>query len=210
MSNDKKEAGLLILKDLAMFNEATILFEKEIQPEIQEKFNECIENWTKQKGWIFEINDKNWDINDPANWLSVSPKKWCPDTDSNFWFYLGWLQQKSDSYLLADLTGIGSDDIIFGFDMSNYKVCKNWKTILKTLENENINRLNERGFVFDTHCVFTLPIKKLELKKLVIAWETDNDCDYEEAFKPLTDALDTLETSWQIFDELIDKVKDDL
>lgn len=197
--SDKKEAGRLILKDLAMFNEAVVLFENEIYPPIYDTLIEAVENWANQHDFLCDDETNNvFDIR-------FAPNKWLVDDITNSWFQLGYLDDGEGlSYLLADLCGVGTEQIGFRFliDKAEFDGKKDWKRLFNSLKPEYVERLGAFGFRYE-NSVFKLPVK-LDLEQLVVAWEND---DYEEAFKPLTDALDTLEKSWQIFDELIEKVK---
>ncbi|MCX7075596.1 MAG: hypothetical protein NTZ45_02325 [Methylococcales bacterium] len=212
--SDEKEAGRLILKNLAMFNEAAVFFENEIQSKIQDEFTKIISRWIEENNAWEVTNEENefiWEISESSSWLSFIPSKWNYETA---WFYFGWLDKVESpiNYALTDLCGISSTrmGVCFNINQAAFGGVKKWNNSLGQHSNEYIEKLKEFGFIFEKGWgginTFKLPVK-LDVEKLVVAWETD---DYEEAFKPLTDALDTLETSWQKFDELIDKVKDDL
>ena len=222
--SDKKEAGRVILKNLAMFNEAAVLFENEIQLEIQKEFTEIISRWIEKNNEWEITNEENefiWDITKPSSWLSFIPSKWVGSTATikrnpyeTAWFYFGWLDNVESpiNYALTDFCGISSARMGFGFNMNPtvFGGVKKWNNSFGQHSHEYIEKLKEFGFFFENGwrntTTFNLPVK-LDLEKLVVAWETD---DYEEAFKPLIEALDNLEKSWSIFDELINKVKSDL
>jgi len=212
--SDKKEAGRIILKNLAMFNEAAVFFEYEIQSEIQDEFTKIISKWIEQNNQWEIANEENefiWEITDSSSWLSFTPSKWNYETA---WFYFGWLDKVESpiNYALTDLCGISSTRMGFCFNINQvaFGGVKKWNSSLGQHSNEYIEKLKEFGFIFEKGLgsinTFKLPVK-FDLEKLVVAWETD---DYEEAFKPLIEALDNLKKSWTIFDELINKVKSDL
>jgi hypothetical protein len=208
--SDKKEVGRLILKDLALLNEAAVFFETEMQPEIQDEFSQIISRWVEQNHeWVIsnEQSEFIWDIFKPDSWLSVTRSEWTYETA---WFYFGWLDSKeSQNYALADFFGIsagGKTGFGFNINTSAFGGAKKWKSSLGQLSSGYIEKLKEFGFIFESDGridTFKLPVK-FDLEKLVFAWEND---DYEDVFKPLIDALNILEKTWTIFDDLIQQVK---
>lgn len=214
-----KEAGKLILADLAMFNQAVLLFEKEVSPEIQKEFADAIEAWAKQddRNWLCNI-DWDWGRTD-RSCIWVAPPKWRIEgvadadriEDASPFFALVWADGTStDSYPLVELCGVGSKSMGFSFEINNDTFpgvnAKVWKNTMKPLCAEYAEKLKLKGFDFDGDIYFIQPLK-LDSAKLAKDYDAE---DYNESFAPLLTALDALGEAWPIFDEMITKARESL
>jgi hypothetical protein len=199
MSNEK-DAGRLILADLALFNEAKVFFEKEIQPAVLDAFNEAVKDWANQHGWS---SNAEWDQDNGklSLWLapqwSFKDKKGGDDANPYFAFY--WLDGgKSPSYPLADLCGVGSERMGFWFEVKD----KGWKKAVKPVVADYAEKLKPHKFVLKD-IDFYRPLC-LDPARLPDAW---SEGDYDEILAPLVETLDALEKSWPIFNDLVTKVR---
>lgn len=203
MSNNK-DAGRMILGDLGLFNQAVVLFEQELEPEIQTKFAEAIQSWADKHDWASWINAENIDG------ACVAPPKWSfkeesGDEDANPWFQFA-PAESGDSYLLADLFGVGSTSVNWWFCIHEkglgFESKKAWKKALQAVAEKYSERLKPLGIIYDEP-YFNLPLK-LDPTKLADAWGDDS---YDELFEPLIAALDTLEKAVPILDEMVNEMR---
>jgi hypothetical protein len=213
--SDNKEAGKLILADLAMFDQAVLLFKKEVAPEIHDKFAEAVKEWADRKEWLCNI-DWDWS-NTEKNSIWVAPKGWSTmgatdnDVTADLCFNFCWpIEVGSQSFPLADLCGVGSTSMgfWFGVDNSNFPGVKKpvWKSVLESLYAEYAERLKPFGVDPGSENDF-YRILNLIPSELAAAYEED---DYGKAFAPLLTVLDALEEAWPIFDEMITKARESL
>lgn len=199
---DTRKAGALILENLAMFNEAAVLYENVIQLEILEKLDDVIQNWAKETGWESETV---WHTDDSPVW--VAPLEWNHSGDnkeepSKAFFSLWYLEEDAtDSYVVADLCGVGQTEMGFWFEIhhSTFGGKTSWNAFAKTIPTEMAKKIAEFGFRDQLKGTYFLPIK-LEHKEMASAWDNE---DYAECFKPIVSALNTLKDSRSVFDELL-------
>ncbi|AKU10306.1 hypothetical protein AzCIB_0401 [Azoarcus sp. CIB] len=202
-----RDAGRLILEELPMFNEAARLFENEIQPDIQDAFNDTVKEWAIQHNWSSNVE---WDWTpDSKTSLWLAPPGWSfkdqdGDDDANPCFWFGWSNRiGSENYHLVDLCGLSTDGMAFWFwlDPKAFSGVRALKSAVKPLVAEYEKRLAQLGFVVDD-VNFYLPVR-LDPAKLADAWGDDA---YDELFAPLKDALDKLKEAQPMFNELVAKI----
>lgn len=201
---DTREAGRIILENLGMFNEAAILYEESIQPEIFKEIEELVKDWADEQGWkhVADWEDLNiWVA--PVEWNASGNNE---DAPSKAWFYLGWEDSDSNSYHLADICGTGQTAMGFWFLVNHPTfVRKTWNSFLKSIPAISRN-ISEIGFVDkgkSKEGVYFLPVT-LSHQELATAWVNE---DYAACFKPIEDALATLKEAQGIFDELLAKAE---
>ncbi|MCB1659325.1 MAG: hypothetical protein KDI39_13975 [Pseudomonadales bacterium] len=200
MSNSRK-AGSVILANLAMFNEATILFENQIEPEFSKALDDVIKEWAGAKKWVGEFEEH---IENGDTW--IFPQEWyCKgveeeECDSIAWFTLGFLNGDGDAYDLADLCGVGEDEMgfIFRIKYGEFGGKTAWNKFMKSLPESIISSLLGLGFNDCGKGVFFIPIK-LDVNLLVAAWENE---DYVDLMRPVISVLDDIEKSVPIFNEV--------
>lgn len=200
--SDPRKAGVLILSNLEMFNEAARLLSEHIEPEIFGAINDEFAEWLKKNGWD---GDGDW-LNSDETW--VGPPEWKLDDDDNggkgkdwkwkAYFSFDYKSEKTNSYSLADLCGCGQTPIGFRFQLVFETFSrKQWTNFCKTLPDAALQLL-EHGFGYDKASWF-LPVT-LTSAGLAAAYESG---DFTEALQPLRTALDQLKKAQSIFDEII-------
>jgi hypothetical protein len=205
MGNNPLKAGSLILENIAMFNEAAILLEQQVQTKIFEEFQNIVQKWMIENDcdgkmeWVGEEN------------LWFSPKKWELTSDERnfspaiFWFHY---EEKgtTDSYYIADLCGCGQTRLGFYFEKNDSIKSPVWRSAcvpadaLRELELFGFTKYSTAGGRW------FLPIT-LENGKLASAYEND---DYDEVMEPLRQGLDAIHNALPIFDEIINNLPKDL
>jgi hypothetical protein len=201
--NQNKEAGRMILADLQLFNQAAVLYENEVQPEILTSVTNVIKAWIDDQGWRGDIGDDSLD----DSWLA--PGRWGFTNAKNIddaKVFFGLCRTSDDaSYALADLCGVGSASFRFWFVVDDPLIKKPkkkfdlaWQSLL-----QNYNgKLKPLGFVLEGTS-FYLPLR-LDPDHLVAAWGDDN---YEDLLAPMGTALDVLAQATPIFQQLLDELK---
>jgi hypothetical protein len=203
MSN-KKDAGRTILGSLELFNQAVVLFEQELEPEVRTKFAEALQGWADQHGWTAKTDSD--DINEywiaPPGW---SFKEENGRDNANPWFALAQAEH-SNSYALSDLFGVGSTSVNWWFCVHEkglgFEGKRAWKKSFQAVAGKYAEHLNPLGVLYDEESFF-LPLK-LDPTKLADAWSDD---DYDELFGPLIAALDILEKARPILDEMVNQIR---
>lgn len=213
--NRNTEAGRLILADLKLFDQTTRLFEQELWPAIQKAFADALESWATDKEWTCCVKD------DEITEFWLAPPQWCftkttpkgkrtsVDADPRFSFaYIG----ETDSYPLADLCDVGSTQIALWFFIDNHKFeklgianRKIWNSLLNAVTEEYIPRLQKCCFepcFIENESRFYIPVV-LDAGAIADAWANN---DYRKLFEPLTSALNNLEKSVKIFDEMMNEI----
>ncbi len=175
-TNNSRKAGALILSNLAIFNDAAILMEQEIEVQIFEKIHYIIQDWMLRHDFNGETewnNDNLW----------FAPKRWKISSDerdfqcASFWF---GHEEDSSSYNLADLCGCGQTRMGFYFGKDNVVKNKIWKNSWQVLPDNSLQILDDLGFVFYNKAggQWFLPIT-LDNSKLASAYEDDDYNDPE-------------------------------
>lgn len=194
-ANDR-QAGLLILRDLELFNRAAMYFEEKITPVISEAVGEVVRQWAESRGW------KGKGFDDPENQnLWIAPPNWY-NTENRYRAKFGFTSKKdSADYWLANLFSAGDTEIGFKFliDYANFGHKRSWDNFVGTSGRNIRDQLDKRGWVQDTNNVFFRKLR-LPADRLAKAWE---DEDWAPALEPLGQALDALAIDVQIFDALM-------
>ncbi|MFT8209968.1 MAG: hypothetical protein ACMZI0_03900 [Symbiopectobacterium sp.] len=111
-SSNKEErlAGTLILSQFKMFNEAVVVFEKQIEPAFWKGFDQCIHRFIKDNGWEGEVGF----VQKGYCWLA--PKAWkLEDDDWKYWFETHTAGGDGVDYSLETIAGLGTEQVEFGF-----------------------------------------------------------------------------------------------
>lgn len=206
----EKEAGRLILSNFQMFNDAVMLFEREIEPFILKLLDQQIEVTCNEKGWHsytdFPDNCDTWFC--PKNWLVANPEDE-EDYVARFdvIFLQGWDDELSS---LDSLCGI-NDKAGLGFrvNMKKFSSEGKWNSFAKEQALEINSDLSSRGFeVVRNHYVakhgaFFLPFK-LDMRQLADAWENES---YELLMQPVAEAMNTINSTLPVFQGLLDRAE---
>ncbi|HMX99074.1 MAG TPA: hypothetical protein PKL69_13025 [Agitococcus sp.] len=202
--SESRKAGSIILANLAMFNEAVVLFENEIQPQFLLELDKAIESWTKEQEWIGQFEEHT----DGQTWLL--PQEWLYDDaegekSSQARFTLGFFNGDSNAYYLADLCNVGQDEMGFIFQVKygEFGGKTAWNKFAKSVPISIVETLQGLGFNDCGKGVFFIPIK-LNPNLLVSAWENE---DYEELMQPVIVVLENIKQSVAIFNEVFSLAK---
>ncbi|MCW2482732.1 hypothetical protein J5224_27050, partial [Candidatus Symbiopectobacterium sp. NZEC135] len=80
-TKEERLAGTLILSQFKMFNEAVVVFEKQIEPAFWKGFDRCIQRFIKDNGWEGEVGFV------PKGYCWLAPKAWkLEGGDWKYWF----------------------------------------------------------------------------------------------------------------------------
>lgn len=201
---EQRKAGSVILANLAMFNESAILFENEVEPAFIEALDKAIEGWAEQQQWVgvFDRYSGNQTWLFPPEWHILGAED---EYDSKAWFYLDFLTGDGDAYDLADLCGVGQDEmgLIFRIKFGEFGGKSAWNKFVKSLPASIVAPLQGLGFNDCGKGVFFMPIK-LDPSLLANAWENE---DYEDLMQPVITVLDNIKQSIAIFNELFSLAK---
>lgn len=201
--SQNKEAGRMILADLQLLNQAAVLFENEVQPEILTSVTTVIKAWIDDQGWRGDIGDDSLDDSwlAPGGWGFTNAKN---IDDAKVFFGL-YRTSEDGSYALADLCGVGSASFSFWFVVDDPLIKRPkkkfdlaWQSLLQKYN----GKLKRLGFVLEGTS-FYLPLR-LDPNHLVAAWDDDN---YEDLLAPMGTALNVLAQATPIFQELLDELK---
>ena len=202
--NDPRKAGSLILNNLGMLNEASLLLEVQIEVEVFRNIQEEIEAWLDESGWH---GQGEWD----SEYMWVSPATWKLDNDNDndndlckavfeFDFEKKEPEGSGDSYSLAYFCGYGQVRVGFRFTpkFEYFGKKKEWTNFCNKSLPAAASGLQKLGFVYDKGHWF-LPVT-LSNADLAVAYEGE---DYAEALQPVRRALDQLKKVQPVFDEII-------
>lgn len=204
--SESRKAGSVILANLAMFDEAAILFENEIQPQILQELDKTIESWAKEQEWLGAFDEH---MENGQTWLF--PQEWHDDNteeedSAKAWFALGFNHGEGNSYDLADLCGVGQDEMgfIFRVKYGEFGGKTAWGRFTKSLPMPILVSLQNLGFNDCGKGVFFMPIK-LNPSLLAAAWENE---DYEEIMRPVIMVLENIQQSVTVFNEIFSLAKE--
>lgn len=199
---DDRQAGTIILRDLALFNRAAVLFETRIAPLARQAVGDAVREWAGRHRW----KGGGYDEEDYEE-LWVAPPKWHLGEDE----WLAWFSldrpggKESDSYALADLAGVGESDFGLRFlvEHSYFGGRRSWNAYVSTLTAGIGTRLSARGWLHEGKGAF---FRKLTLPadRLAEAWENE---DWDLVLEPFEQALDAAMADVSSFQEIIDGAK---
>lgn len=201
MGDTSRTAGALILSDLALFNQAVVLFEKEVQPEILKQLNEKVLEWATQNNWVANYS---WTGDMTEIW--IAPESWNAadngeeiDLIARFW--LDYLNDETSSYQLADLCGVGEVEVGFWLNVSYDKFGgkTRWNNATRNIPEHIGTELQKLGFYDEGKGLYFIPLR-LDAARIASAWENE---DYEEVLVPVTAVLDRLKEAKDSFDAIL-------
>jgi len=199
--NDPRKAGVLILNNIGMFNEASLLMSETIEVELFKKIEEEIEQWQEENEWHGEGNwygDRMW----------VCPPAWAIDRENDSWkAYFEFNRENDDlvdTFELASFCGSGRTRVGFRFTATSayFGNKRQWLNFCNRSLPTAASELQKLGFTYDKGLWF-LPVT-LSSTDLAAAYEGE---DYAEALQPIRLALDQLKLAQPVFDEIIKKAE---
>ncbi len=202
LNEEERQAGTLLLTQFTLFNQATVVFEQQIEPAFWKGFDLCVNRMANTIGW-----DEDADLeNKGESWLS--PKSWLVEEKTyKYWFESHSTAREEYDFLLALLTGCGTEEGEFGFkfilsDKYFGGVKKRKIYLAEHLTTERRAALKDLDFRDLSEGSFFLPVM-LEPALVAACWQENGSFPHEhEVFSPLRDVLNKLEQSAAIFDAI--------
>jgi hypothetical protein len=202
LSEKERQAGTLLLTQFALFNQATVVFEQQIEPAFWKGFDLCVNRMANSLGWDEDADYENKE----ESW--IAPKSWRVEEKTyKYWFECHSTAREGYDFLLALLTRCGTEAGEFGFKFilsdKYFGGVKKRNLYLTThLTAERQEKLTALKFRDITQGTFFLPIK-LDPSLVAACWQENGAFPHEhEVFSPLRDVLSMLEQSVVIFDEI--------
>ena len=192
------ELDKLLILNIGDLDEGARRFEL-LQNRVAEKIDALIEEWATRQGWR---STPNWKDNDDA---AVAPHHWMSGDHWQAWFGLdcrsgdnGEWSDGNDYFWLTKLCAEGRGGMGFRFRQEEFPKTP-WK---KFIQNRAIG-FNDTRFVFDDEPSLFLPVR---VDKDVLAKGAEEE-NFDEALRPLSEALDYIHSIIHRFDELRDDMK---
>ncbi|MBK1663380.1 hypothetical protein CKO38_02455 [Rhodospirillum rubrum] len=206
--DDDRKAGSLILRDLKLFNEATIFMKEKIHKDLFFKVKGEFQRVAESAEWYWDCETKKNSDKTNLEELWVAPPQWhAKNKDWYAWFQLERRDNHyRDSHQIADLMGVGQTEFGFRFRVGHYWFGGEsaWNESCKTID-DIAQRLSERGWFYEGKGIFFRPFV-LSAALIIDAWESKN-ADWAAILKPLVQSLDELKDDVLIFDALIEHAR---
>ena len=203
------QAGKLILSQIGMFNEASILLCNKVEPALLGAIDECVEKFVKAEKWIaitkFAEENDCWLA--PAQW-NVGEKK--TKLDPKAWFKIDCTIDKDNNYWAALFCNQPSEveiGFMFSSDESIFGKRRAWNQYFGSINKSSIVDLKKEGFKIvdndEGKKTFLLPIH-LDAQTLAETWGNDGKfSDVDPCFKPVRVALEKLKAALPIFEAIL-------
>lgn len=201
LSETERQAGVLLLSQLKMFNEAVVYFEQHLDPAFGKSFDQCIERFIKDNNWAGKHNIEH--QNDC--WLA-KPSWVIEGTDCKYWFEYCTSVSEGHDYALTVLTCTGTEQGYMGFEFkintAHFGGARKVTSYTNTVSREHQEQLKKLGFKDQGKGNYFLPII-IDPKLLTECWEIYGEFPVEhEVFSPLKSTLETLLESTEILDAM--------
>lgn len=196
-NNEERQAGVLILSNLKMFNEAQVYFTEYIDPAFWQGFDSCVERFIKDKGWTGEANFKE------NAYCKLAQPDW--DSESNKCYYEITDTGTEENYYLAIMCNMGTEQGRLGFqfylDNKYFGGINKIKKSTHSIQRYS-NQLKSLGFIDQGKCSYFIPII-LDANLLAECWKENGSFpENHEVFSPLKDVLEKLYKSAEIIDNI--------
>lgn len=200
-NNAERQAGILILSQLKMFNEAVVYFEQHLSPAFWKSFDQCIERFMKDNNWVGKADYEHQDY----CWLA-NPAWVIEGVNCKYWFENSSTVTDGKDYILAVLTGTGTEQGQFGFEFKLnagfFGGARKLTSYTSTIQQQYREQLKELGLLDKGKSSYFLPVI-IDPKLLTECWKDYGDFPVEhEAFSPLRTALETLLQSTKVLDAI--------
>lgn len=200
-SDVERQAGTLILSQLKMFNEAVVYFEQHLSPAFWKSFDQCIERFMKDKNWTGKANYERQDY----CWLA-HPGWVIEGVNCKCWFESSSTVSKGNDYILAVLTGTGTEQGQFGFEFKlnagYFGGVKKIANYANTIQQSYREQLHELGLLDQGKGNYFLPVT-IESNLLTECWKEYGEFPVEhEVFSPLRTVLEKLLQATKILDAI--------
>lgn len=204
--SEESKAGELILSQLGMFNEASVLFANIVEPAFLEGIDACVESFAGDSEWKGECD---FHIDDGSCWFA--PKSWMTNQDEDkpefkARFEIDSIDGDSD-YWAALFCGVatqgGRAGFMFQIDPSCFGGKNAWNACVKRIPQDLISRLTNLGFLNQNKGKFFLPVL-LNNHLLAKSWiEYGEFTADDDSFEPLRQALEKLKQAVPILDQIM-------
>ncbi|WP_142780822.1 hypothetical protein [Agrobacterium sp. T29] len=192
------ELDKLLILNIADLDEGARRFEL-LQDRIAEKVDALIEGWATRQVWR---STPNWKDDEDA---AVAPQHWVTGESWHAWFGLEYRsgdtlewRDGNDYFWLTKLCAEGRGGMGFRFRQEEFP-----KTPWKKFIQRRAARFNDTRFIFDDEPSLFLPVK-VDKDALSKGAEEEN---FDDALRPLSEALDYIHSIIHRFDELRDDMK---
>lgn len=200
-TKEERLAGTLILSQFKMFNEAVVVFEKQIEPAFWKGFDQCIQRFIQDNGWEGEVGI----VQKGFSWLG--PKAWkLEDGDWKYWFETHTAGGDSADYRLATIAGLGTEQAEFGFCFEirtrYFGGAKKLGAYINALDPKYRGQLIDMDFEDLTKGNYYLPFT-VDINLVTECWQEYGEFPEDhEVFYPLYAALEKVAKAILIFDEM--------
>ncbi|MEP9306824.1 hypothetical protein ABKU01_01115 [Enterobacter cloacae] len=200
-SDAERQAGILILSQLKMFNEAVVYFEQHLSPAFWKSFDQCVERFMKDNSWVGKANYEHQDY----CWLA-HPAWVIEGVNCKYWFENSLTVTEGSDYILAVLTGTGTEQGQFGFEFKlnagYFGGVKKIASYASNVQQTYREQLQTLGLLEQGKGNYFLPVT-IEPNLLTECWKEHGEFPVEhEVFFPLQTALDKLLQSTKILDAI--------
>ncbi|WP_279205051.1 hypothetical protein [Obesumbacterium proteus] len=197
----ERQAGILILSQLKKFNEAVVYFEQHLSPAFWKSFDQCVERFMKDNNWVGKANYEHQDY----CWLA-HPAWVIEGVNCKYWFENSSTVTDGVDYILAVMTGAGTEQGQFGFEfklnVGFFGGARKLTSYTGAIQKQHREQLHELGLVDKGKGSYFLPVI-IDPKLLTECWKEHGEFPVEhEAFSLLRIALETLLQSTKILDAI--------
>ncbi len=195
----ERQAGILILSQLKMFNEAVVYFEQHLSPAFWRSFDQCVERFMKDNNWAGKANYEHQDY----CWLA-HPSWVIEGVNCKYWFENISTVSEGNDYILSVLTGTGTEQGQFGFEFKlnagYFGGAKKIANYAGTIQQSYREQLQCLGLEDQGKGNYFIPVI-IDPTLLTECWRVYGGFPVEhEAFSPLRTALEKLLQSTKILD----------
>jgi hypothetical protein len=200
-SDTERQAGILLLSQLKMFNEAVVYFEQHLSPAFWKSFDKCIERFIKDHSWAGKANYEH------QNYCWLAHPCWVIEgVNCKYWFENSSTVSEGNDYTLAVLTGTGTEQGHFGFEfkLNNgyFGGVKKIASYTNNIQQQYREQVQNLGLVDQGKGRYFLPVI-IDPNLLTECWKEYGEFPVEhEVFSPLRIALETLLQSTKILDAI--------
>ncbi|EMN4128139.1 hypothetical protein ABN056_09205 [Providencia vermicola] len=204
LSETERQAGVQLLSQLKMFNEAVVYFEQHIEPAFWKSFDKCIDRFIKSNNLAGDANYEH------KRYCWLAPKNWVIENNNwKYWFETKTTVDEELDYTLAVLAAQGIEQGSFGFEFKlnaahfgGARKLANYNNSISEKHNEGKEKLIKIGLRDQGKGNYFLPVI-IDLKLLCNCWGLNGEFPVEdEVFSPLRDALDTLLEATETLDAM--------
>lgn len=204
LSETERQAGVQLLSQLKMFNEAVVYFDQHIEPAFWKSFDKCIDRFIKNNNWAGDADYEN------KGYCWLAPKNWLIEDDNyKYYFATSTTVDEELDYTLAVLTGQGIEQGNFGFEFQlnaahfgGARKLASYNNSMSEKHKEDKEKLIKIGLKDQVKGNYFIPII-IDSKLLADCWALNGEFPVEhEIFSPLRNALEILFESTNTLDNM--------